>query len=118
MITHSNFRDLRSGTGGSTGTGADGLSAYEIAVNYGFEGTEAEWIESLGGQPVAGYTEIDWIDGKPYTVRKYENDTKANLLSTTTLTFTNGVPTSVVTNGTTTTIFWANGKPTQITKDN
>jgi len=118
MITHSNFRDLRSGTGGSGGTGADGLSAYEIAVNYGFEGTEAEWIESLGGEAIAGYTEIDWLNGNPSVVRKYENATKANLLSTTTLTFTNGVPTSVVTNGTTTTIYWANGKPTQITKDN
>lgn len=26
-----------------------GLSAYEIAVNNGFEGTEAEWLESLEG---------------------------------------------------------------------
>lgn len=27
--------------------GADGLSAYEVAVENGFEGTEAEWLESL-----------------------------------------------------------------------
>ena len=29
--------------------GNDGLSAYEIAVKNGFEGTEAEWLESLKG---------------------------------------------------------------------
>jgi hypothetical protein len=29
--------------------GDDGLSAYEIAVGQGFEGTEEEWIESLQG---------------------------------------------------------------------
>lgn len=28
-------------------SGADGLSAYEIAVKNGFEGTETEWLESL-----------------------------------------------------------------------
>ena len=28
--------------------GKDGLSAYEIAVQNGFEGTEIEWLESLG----------------------------------------------------------------------
>lgn len=27
--------------------GADGLSAYELAVKHGFEGTEEEWLESL-----------------------------------------------------------------------
>ena len=30
--------------------GNDGLSAYEIAVKNGFEGTEAEWLESLKGE--------------------------------------------------------------------
>ena len=29
--------------------GADGLSAYEVAVKNGFEGTEADWLESLVG---------------------------------------------------------------------
>lgn len=29
--------------------GTDGLSAYEIAVNNGFDGTEEEWLESLKG---------------------------------------------------------------------
>lgn len=36
---------------GGIGTvfGKDGKSAYEIAVDHGFEGTEAEWVESLPG---------------------------------------------------------------------
>lgn len=36
------------GTGG--GTGQDGKSAYEIAVENGFVGTEAQWLESLKGE--------------------------------------------------------------------
>lgn len=36
--------------GGSGGAGAPGKSAYEIAVENGFEGTEQEWLESLVGQ--------------------------------------------------------------------
>ena len=34
---------------GSGGTGADGASAYEIAVAGGFVGTEAQWLTSLEG---------------------------------------------------------------------
>ena len=42
-------------SGGGEGGGADGLSAYEIAVKNGFEGTEEEWLESLKGEtPVKG----------------------------------------------------------------
>lgn len=33
-----------------TGGGSDGKSAYEIAVEHGFEGTEEEWLESLKGE--------------------------------------------------------------------
>ena len=41
-----------------------GLSAYEIAVKNGFEGTEAEWLESLRGEDgrthnVNGVEELD-----------------------------------------------------------
>lgn len=38
-------------SGGGGGTGADGKSAYEIAVENGFEGTEEEWLASLKGEP-------------------------------------------------------------------
>lgn len=37
------------GAKGADGTGVNGKSAYEIAVDHGFEGTEEEWIESLHG---------------------------------------------------------------------
>lgn len=36
--------------GGSGGSGANGKSAYEIAVDNGFVGTEQEWLESLKGE--------------------------------------------------------------------
>jgi hypothetical protein len=40
-----------SGQQGATGeTGADGKSAYELAVDNGFEGTEQEWLASLKGE--------------------------------------------------------------------
>ena len=42
--------------------GKDGKSAYEIAVQNGFEGTETEWLESLKGQD--GKDGKDGIDGK------------------------------------------------------
>ena len=52
--------------------GKDGLSAYEIAVKYGYKGTEQEWINSLGiptggtaGQVLAKKSDTDrdtyWI---------------------------------------------------------
>ena len=31
--------------------GHHGLSAYQIAVLFGFQGTEAEWLASLEGEP-------------------------------------------------------------------
>lgn len=34
----------------SSGGGADGKSAYEIAVDNGFVGTETEWLASLKGE--------------------------------------------------------------------
>ncbi len=37
---------------------ADGKSAYEVAVENGFVGTEAQWLESLKGEDgVAGATD-------------------------------------------------------------
>src|SRR5690606_28368710 len=37
--------------GGGGGVGPAGASAYEIAVQNGFEGTEEEWLVSLVGPP-------------------------------------------------------------------
>lgn len=36
---------------GSGSPGADGLSAYEVAVANGFIGNESQWLESLKGEP-------------------------------------------------------------------
>ena len=38
------------GSTSSSGKGEPGKSAYEIAVQNGFEGTEAEWLDSLNGE--------------------------------------------------------------------
>lgn len=43
---------------GGSGSGADGASAYEIAVENGFVGTEAEWLASLQGVPGASAYEV------------------------------------------------------------
>lgn len=44
----------RSGKGAPV-DGQDGLSAFEVAVANGFEGTEEEWLESLKGEPGAHF---------------------------------------------------------------
>ena len=53
---------------GGGGIGGDGKSAYEIAVENGFVGTEAEWLASLKGKDGKdgenGINGIDGIDGK------------------------------------------------------
>lgn len=70
---------LNKGELGSSGSGAAGKSAYEIAVDNGFVGTETEWLESLNGKQGATFTpyvsssgELSWSndDGKenPATV--------------------------------------------------
>ena len=46
-------------------TGADGESAYEMAVDNGFEGTETEWLESIvGPQGPQGETGPQGIQGE------------------------------------------------------
>ena len=50
-VEGSNTITLKNGTNGLDGTnGQDGKSAYDIAVDNGFVGTETEWLESLKGQ--------------------------------------------------------------------
>lgn len=60
--------------------GKDGLSAYEVAVKNGFEGTEAEWLKSLQGSsgvylgsgemPEDCNVQID-PTGEPYDMNTY-----------------------------------------------
>ena len=54
-------------TGCSAGVnGANGKSAYEIALEYGFVGTEAEWLESLkGSNGHSSYTHIKYAESLP-----------------------------------------------------
>lgn len=48
------------GVQGAPGTpGAPGKSAYQLAVEHGFVGTEAEWLASLKGADGGGAAE-DW----------------------------------------------------------
>ena len=47
------------------GNGANGLSAYELAVQNGFRGTLAQWLESLKGKD--GKDGIDGKDGTTFT---------------------------------------------------
>lgn len=50
---------------GGGGSGGDGKSAYEIAVENGFVGTEAEWLASLKGKDGKdGINGRDGVDGK------------------------------------------------------
>ena len=64
---------LSGGGGGSGPPGPAGKSAYDIAKDNGFSGTEAEWLESLQGDPGADSTVPgpDGPDGKSaYDVAK------------------------------------------------
>lgn len=57
----------------------NGKSAYEIAVENGFKGSEQAWLDSLKGAP--GYTPVkgvDYFDGKPG-----ENGTNAKITEAT-----------------------------------
>ena len=54
-------------------TGPDGLSAYQIAVEEGYTGTEEEWLESLVGPTGPGIT----VYGYVYTPYSQDSTTSA-----------------------------------------
>lgn len=68
---------IRNGTDGVNG--ADGKSAYQSAVDKGFEGSEEDWLASLKGQDgvttiqtskvdkTCTFTAADWSSVRPYT---------------------------------------------------
>lgn len=68
------------------------------------------------------YTEIDWLNGLPSNIRKYEDNTKLNQVYDITITWANGLPSTISSNNmddginTITTFTWLNGVPTSITK--
>ena len=52
VIVSQHVEKIPAGKDGADGAdGQNGLSAYEIAVENEFEGTEPEWLESLKGEP-------------------------------------------------------------------
>ena len=68
------------------------------------------------------HTEIDWSNGLPVQVRKYQDSSKLVQLYDIDITWNSGVPSQVVSNNlddgiiTTINITWLNGVPTSITK--
>lgn len=62
-------------TGPAGDNGAAGLSAYEIAVNQGFEGTEQEWLDYLNGTAAI---ESHISDATPHPA--YDDASSLNLL--------------------------------------
>ena len=74
------------GSGQPGKDGSDGLSAYEVAVNDGFVGTESEWIASLygkDGKPSSSTPEIKdgnwWIDGKDTGIKASGKETNVEI---------------------------------------
>ena len=58
-----------------------GLSAYDIAVENGFKGTEEEWLESLRGEEgPAGPTGPQGPKGDPFTYDDFTEEEKTQLL--------------------------------------
>jgi hypothetical protein len=76
----SNGTNGTNGTNGADGAdGADGASAYDIAVENGFDGTEQEWLDSLvgsGGADLVVPTAIKDLDGDDFiTFTRTSNNT-------------------------------------------
>src|SRR5690606_2573830 len=63
----------------------DGLSAYQIAVNNGFSGTEAEWLASLqganGADGVAGQDGVDGLSAYQIAVNNGFSGTEVEWLA-------------------------------------
>ena len=93
-------KDGRDGTDGAAGRdGVNGASAYEIAVQHGYSGTEAAWLESLHGADGAkgdtGASGKDGTDGFS-PVAKVE---KSGSVVTITITDANGTTIATLTEG-------------------
>nr|WP_302696315.1 hypothetical protein [uncultured Ruminococcus sp.] len=93
-------KDGRDGTDGATGRdGVNGASAYEIAVQHGYSGSETAWLESLHGADGAkgdiGASGKDGADGFS-PVAKVE---KSGSVVTITITDANGTTIATLTEG-------------------
>lgn len=83
-----------SGSGGSGTPGQDGKSAYEIAVENGFEGTEEEWLTSLKGSDGFSPTIIENEDNSE-SLYKLDISTKENSFTTPNLIGRDGIPATI-----------------------
>lgn len=113
LLKGSHLIDLRKQT--STGGGSGELPQYITNIIEQNTGTQTN-------VPIL-YTEIDWINGVPDTIRKYTDSNKGTIVYTITIVWSGGVPNTITTinhddNITTiTTIYWSNGVPIQIIKE-
>ena len=73
---------------GGSSSATNGKSAYEIAVDNGFEGSEAEWLESLKGE--RGTDGINGIDGQNGTDGIGITSTEINASGELVLTYSDG----------------------------
>ena len=84
---------------GTIDSGSDGKSAYQIALDNGFEGTETEWLESLKGeqgvQGIQGETGSTGADGFSPAAKVEQTDDGAII----TITDKNGTTNVTVLNG-------------------
>lgn len=73
-------RYIPEGTKGDPGApGADGESAYQVAVDNGFVGTETQWLASLKGDPDPTAVSKTVVDAKGDLLAGTANDTVARL---------------------------------------
>lgn len=77
-------RCLKNGSGGGgTGTpGKDGKSAYDIAVENGFTGSQVEWLESLQGKSTTisiGENGNWYIDGEDTGISAIGEDSHGSI---------------------------------------
>lgn len=67
-FTPQQLADLKGEPGSTGATGPEGKSAYQVAVDEGFVGTEQEWIASLKGEKGdTGLRGIQGVKGDPFT---------------------------------------------------
>ena len=80
------WSEVTSSNGGN-GVGKDGKSAYEIAKEYGFEGSEEEWLNSLKGNPGVNGGNSPNVDyNNPVTLELTESTNGTTTLYTATAT--------------------------------
>ena len=109
------YRQPAQGAAGVDGVdgvdGIDGLSAYQIALDNGFVGTEQEWLDSLQGTSADparadiegmyksayanAYKEFSYTDGNLSTIEVWTDASKITKLFTKTIVYTDGNITGV-----------------------